>query len=179
MLDRIVKANFVPPGYGPKFKVYDYWYNVLVDYLNGLSTSNVVTATTVLTATEIVGTAAGDIGHAAGATLVAAPGSGYVLEFISAVLIYDFDTAAYTGGGNDLVIQNGSTATAFTSVIASADLLTAAGDKMVQINSLTASDQALVANMPISLKGTAYTQPGTAAGTLTCIVSYRVHATGL
>jgi hypothetical protein len=34
LLDRIVKANFVPPGYGPKFKVYDYWYNLLVDKIN-------------------------------------------------------------------------------------------------------------------------------------------------
>jgi len=38
LLDRIVKANFVPPGYGPKFKVYDYWYNILVDKLNDVGT---------------------------------------------------------------------------------------------------------------------------------------------
>jgi hypothetical protein len=42
-LERIVKANFVPPGYGPKFKVYDYWYNVVVDYLNGITTSGITT----------------------------------------------------------------------------------------------------------------------------------------
>lgn len=132
-----------------------------------------------LTADEIVGTAAGDIGHASGATLVAAPGAGYALEFISAVLIYDHDTAAYTGGGDNNVIQNGSTATALTTAIAGADLLEAAGDKIVQVNALTASDQALVANMALSLKGTALTQPGTAAGVLRCHVSYRVHTLGL
>jgi hypothetical protein len=38
-LDRITKSNFISPGDGPKFKVYDYWYNVLVDYLNGVSTT--------------------------------------------------------------------------------------------------------------------------------------------
>ena len=38
LLDRIVKANFVPPGYGPKLKVYDYWYNILVDVLNDMAT---------------------------------------------------------------------------------------------------------------------------------------------
>lgn len=132
-----------------------------------------------LTATEIVGTAAGDVGHAAGAALVAAPGAGYALEFISAVLIYDYDTAAYTGGGDDNVIQNGSTATAFTAAIAGADLLEAASDKMVQVNALSATDQVLVANMAISLKGTALTQPGTAAGVLRCHVSYRIHTLGL
>jgi len=136
-------------------------------------------ASTTLTATEIVGTAAGDVGHASGATLVAAPGAGYALEFVSAVLIYDYDTAAYTGGGDDNVIQNGSTATALSAAIAGADLLEAAGDKIVQVNALAATDQALVENMPLSLKGTALTQPGTAAGVLRCHVAYRVHTTGL
>jgi hypothetical protein len=136
-------------------------------------------ASVTLTATEIVGTAAGDIGHASGATLVAAPGAGYVLEFVSAVLIYDFDTAAYTGGADDTVIQNGDGAVALSTAIAGADLLEAAGDKIVQVNALAASDQALVANKPITIQGTALTQPGTAAGTLTCHVTYKIHTTGL
>jgi hypothetical protein len=38
-----VKANFVPPGYEPKFKVYDYWYNLLVDYLNASAVGGVTT----------------------------------------------------------------------------------------------------------------------------------------
>lgn len=50
-LSRIVKANFVPPGYGPKFKVYDYWYNLLVDKLNAL-TSVTEATTTILTAAD-------------------------------------------------------------------------------------------------------------------------------
>jgi len=54
-------------------------------------TANVTefTVLTTLTATQIVGTAAGDIGNANGAILVAAPSSDYALEFVSAVLIYD------------------------------------------------------------------------------------------
>ena len=133
--------------------------------------------TVTLTATEIVGTAAGDIGHASGATLLAAPGAGKVVELISAVLIYDFDTAAYTGGGNDIVIKQGSTT--LTTPIASADLLGAAGDKIVQVNPLSASDQALTENTGLSLTATAFTQPGTAAGVLRVKLVYRVHTTGL
>jgi hypothetical protein len=132
-----------------------------------------------LTATEIVGTAAGDIGHAAGATLVAAPGAAYVLQFLGAVLIYDYATAAYTGGGDDNVIQNGASATALTTPIAGADLLEAAGDKIVQLAPLAASDQALVANTALSLKGTALTQPGTAAGVLRVYITYNVITHGL
>jgi hypothetical protein len=137
------------------------------------------TASVTLTATQIVGTSAGDIGHAAGATLVAAPGAGYVLEFVSAVLIYDFDTAAYTGGGDDTVIQDGDGGVAMTTAIAGADLLEAAGDKIVHVTALSASDQALTANKPLTLQGTALTQPGTAAGVLRCHVTYKVHTTGL
>jgi hypothetical protein len=111
-------------------------------------------------AANIVGTDAGDIGHANGAELVPAPGAGYVLELVSAILIYDFDTAAYTGGGDDNVIQNGDGAVALTTPVAGADLLEAAGDKIVQLIPLSASDQALVENKPLTLKGTALTQPG-------------------
>ena len=135
-----------------------------------------------LTATEIVANAAGALAHADGSILVAAPGTGYTLEFISAVLIYDHATADYTGGGDDVVINVGVTGTqlAQSSVINKADLLTAAGDKIVFISSLDAADLALVDNSAISLfAGTAFTQPGTAAGVLRCHVSYRVHTTGL
>ena len=142
-----------------------------------LALNTIQTAEVTLTATEIVGTAAGDIGHASGATLLAAQGAGTVVEFISAVLIYDFDTAAYTGGGNDLVIKQGSTT--LTAAIAAADLLGASGDKIAQVTQLSASDQALTANTGLSLVGTAYTQPGTAAGVLRVKLAYRVHSTGL
>ena len=143
--------------------------------------SNVQTlvAAKTLTATQIVGTAAGDIGSTAGAELVAAPGAGYILQLLGAVLIYDYNTAAYTGGGDDNVIQNGDGAVALTCAIAGADLLEASGDKIVQVTPLSATDQALTANKPLTLKGTALTQPGTAAGVLRCYVTYNKIATGL
>jgi hypothetical protein len=126
-----------------------------------------------LTADEIVGTDAGDIGHASGATLVAAPGEGKVLEFVSAVLSYTHDTADYTGGGDDNVIQLGTTAV--SPAIAGADLLEASGDKIAQVTAIGDADVALTANSALNLHGTALTQPGTAAGTLDVFITYRVH----
>lgn len=152
-----------------------------VDDSYATTISEVKVAEASLTATEIVGTSAGDLGHADGAEIVAAPGTGYVLQFISAVLIYDYDTAAYTGGGDDLVVQVGSTGAQVThsAAIAAADLLGASGDKIAYVTALSASDQALSDNPNISLHSTAFTQPGTAAGVLRVKVAYRVITTGL
>lgn len=147
---------------------------------NTTTVSQVYTDEITLTATEIVGTAAGDIGHANGATLVAAPASGYALEFLSAVLIYDYATAAYTGGANDLIIAPKAVASAaITGVVTTAQLLGAAGDKVVQLYPLATAAHALSVGDGLSLKGTAYTQPGTAAGVLRVQITYRVHKTGL
>ena len=126
-----------------------------------------------LTAEEIVGTEAGCIGHTAGAVLVAAPGEGRCLEFVSAVLSYKFNTAAYTGGGDDLVIRQGTTTV--TAPIAKADLLLDTEDDIAYVNALSAADIKLTANSTLNLKGTALTQPGEAAGTLDVFLTYRVH----
>lgn len=129
-----------------------------------------------LDATTIVGTTAGDIAATAGFPLVAAPGADECLEFISAVLFYEFDTAAYTGGGDDVVIRQGTTAV--TPAIAGADLLEDSADDIVFLPSL-ATDVKLTLNSTLNLfAGTALTQPGTAAGTLRVKVAYRVHTGG-
>lgn len=143
-------------------------------------TANVTefTVLTTLTATEIVGTSAGDIGHANGATLVAAPSSDYALEFVSAVLVYDYATAAYTGGNDDLVIALGSGGAALTTAITDANLIKAAGDKVLAIKAI-ATELPLTVGTAISLRGTAYTNPGTAAGVLRVYTTYRVITTGL
>lgn len=139
--------------------------------------SKIKTVKVTLTATEIVGTSAGDIGHASGATLVAAPGAGYALQLISAFFVYDFATAAYTGGANDAVIAYGAGAAATTAITA-ANLLTAAGDKLLTLGPID-TEVVPVANAPLSLRGTAYTQPGTAAGVLRCYITYRTITTNL
>lgn len=142
------------------------------------NTANAVLKTDLvtLTATEIVGTAAGDIGHSAGAVLVAAV-AGVTHEFVSAVLVYDYATAAYTGGNNDLAIRQGTTAV--SAAIADADLVGDTADDIAFVNALAAADIKLTANSTINLAGTAYTQPGTAAGVLRVYVTYRSITTGL
>ena len=129
-----------------------------------------------LTVTEIVGTAAGDIGHTDGAIIVAAPTSDYALEFVSAVLIYDYATAAYTGGNDDMTFRVGSVAC--SSAITDTNCIKATGDKVYRLGSI-ATETSLPVGSTINLKGTAFTNPGTAAGKLRVQVTYRVHTTGL
>ena len=132
------------------------------------------TAIVTLTADKMVGTGAGCIGHADGAVLVAAPGEGKCLEFVSAVLSYTFNTAAYTGGGDDLVVRQGTTSV--SAAIASADLIGDSANDYAYVGALSAADIKLTANSNLNLKSTAWTNPGTAAGTLRYAVSYRVHS---
>jgi len=142
--------------------------------------SQVITQEITLTATEIVGTAAGDLGHASGAVLVAGVSSAYAMEFVSAVAIYDFATAAYTGGGNDTTINIGSGGAVLTGVVTTANLLGAAGDKVVVFYPLSTAALPLSVGTGLSMNSvTAWTQPGTAAGVVRVQVSYRLHTTGL
>lgn len=134
------------------------------------------TVTVTLTATEIVGTSAGDIGHANGAILVAAPSSAYALEFVSAVLIFDYATAAYTGGANDMVIRVGTVAQ--TTAMTDTNCITANGDKVFRLGAI-ATEKSLPVGSTINLAGTAFTNPGTAAGVLRVKVTYRTITTGL
>ena len=140
-----------------------------------LADNTIKTVSKTLTSAEIVGTSAGDIGATAGAELVAAPGAGKIIEFVSAILSYDYDTAAYTGGGDDLVIRQGTTA--MTAPIAKADLLADTEDDIAYVNALSAGDIKVTANSALNLfAGTAYTQPGTAAGVLRVVCNYRIHS---
>lgn len=141
-------------------------------------TANVIEFTKLVTlsATEIVGTSAGDIGHASGAVIVAAPGAGYTLEFVSATLIMDYDTAAYTGGNNDAVFRLGTTAV--SSALTDASCFKASADAILRVGAI-ATEKVYTANSTINLAGTAFTQPGTAAGVVRVYVTYRQIATGL
>lgn len=144
----------------------------------GLTTGQILYRDVTLGPTVIVGNAAGDIGHAAGAELVPAPGAGYMLEYLSCMLVYDFATAAYTGGGDDLHVLYPGFATV-SGVVTAADLLGAAGDKIQVLYHLSAAGIVVPVNVGLSIASTAWTQPGTAAGVLRVRTHYRVHATGL
>jgi hypothetical protein len=135
------------------------------------------TAEVAISSAEIVGTASGDLGHADGVEIVAAPGAGFALQFIDAVIIYDYDTAAYTdGAGDDLGFFINSVAVSPS--IATADLITKAGDTVISTSAL-ATDYVLGVNSNINLACTAVTDPGTAAGVIRVKVRYRTITTGL
>ncbi len=116
--------------------------------------------------------------NASPVTVVAAPGAGKVIEFISAVVISDFDTAAYTGGGALTINNSGG---ALSSTISAANSFGAATDKITQCVCLdTANGLALVDNGALTIVAAAdFTDPGTAVGVGRVKVAYRVHTTGL
>lgn len=153
-------------------------------FTGGISlTATVTEYTTIVTvdSTKIEGNDVGDIGHADGAILVAAPGTGYTTEFVSAFLIYERVAADFAGGNNDLAIQVGvnSAQVAMSGAITDANFLTASSDKMIRLGA-TATEVVYADNGIISLAGTAFTNnSGTAAGMLRVHVTYRVHTTGL
>lgn len=145
-----------------------------------LGSNLVKVATGEISAADIVATDAGKLGHANGYPLLAAVGSGYVPEFIACALFYDFDTAAYTAGGNTTVNLSGGGA-AQSDPVSAANCLGAAADKLVLLRPPTASaGVAMVDNAGLNLvAAVAFTDPGTAVGVLRYALMYRVHATGL
>jgi len=99
-LDRITKLNFVPSG--PKFRVYDYWYNILVDKINAL-TSVTEASTKILTAVDSGKTFWIDDGTAASTFTLPTPEVGLKYKFIwtancnNAFVLKTADTTDTTG----------------------------------------------------------------------------------
>jgi hypothetical protein len=132
-----------------------------------------------ISSADITGTSAGQLSHANGYELVPAPGAQEVLEFISAVLIYDFDTAAYTGGGNVTVrytggLQQSAIISAANSFTSSADTINTALPNSA--STLTTAGKGVGLSLHTA---SAITQPGTAAGVARVKITYRIHTTGL
>jgi len=149
----------------------------------GISHTATVTEYTVLASldsTDILGGGAGRMGHVDGVVIVAAPSASYVLEFVSAVIIYDYAGAAYAGGSNDLVFQLGASGTqvSVSSAVTSANLLGATSDKIVRLSSIPTQLAVTVAGA-ISLNSTTFTKNTSAEGLLRVQVTYRRHTTGL
>jgi hypothetical protein len=126
-------------------------------------------ATVNLTETTIVGNSAGDIGHAAGVTLVAAVASKVIVP-IAISINYTYATAAYTAGGNLSAIYVGGAAA--TGTVAAA---TSLGAGASNVNELRPVSGAALVNTALALvSSAAFTQPGTAAGTATVTTYYRL-----
>lgn len=104
--------------------------------------------------------------------LVPAPGSGKVIEFLSAVSFLDYGTATYATYGN-LVIQTGTTGTDLSDTVAKANHLQKTADHYVVFQALSAEAQ-LDANESIELYASDG-DPVTGDGELVIHVAYRIH----
>lgn len=144
-----------------------------------VSASSVQLATGTITSANITGTGAGQLGHANGVILVPAAGATIINELISAVLINDFATAAYTGGGNTTINIGGGGA-ALTGLVSNANFIQSAADKTIEFVPLAATFNTYTLNNSLNLvTASAPTNPGTAAGVFRYVVAYRQIATGL
>lgn len=115
-------------------------------------------------------------------TLVAAPGTGLFLEFLSAQLILDYNSVAYTESTDNMAVRytNGSGVIVSQAIEATgfidqtADTITNALPKVDAIVTVAgAANQALV------LHNTGDGEYAAGNSTLTAKISYKVHATGL
>ena len=106
--------------------------------------------------------------------------SGESLDFVSAVLIYDYDTATYGGGGDITIRYEGGAAVSTT--ISAADSFGASGDKVFTFNKLNAAGGYTIpvnTSLVITNASGAFTDPGTAAGVARLHFTYRIHYTEL
>ena len=112
-------------------------------------------------------------------TLVAAPGAGKVLEFISLLLAYDWGTVAYTIGtaGNLQVKYTDGSGVAVSTTRAATGFLDAVADTLSSLDKLEATVVPVV-NAPLVLT-VATASPTAGDSPIHAKVAYRVHETGL
>jgi hypothetical protein len=109
---------------------------------------------------------------------VVAGQAGKVTEFLGAALIYDFDTAAYTGGGNVSIIEEDGSDV--STVASAANSLGSATDELNILKPVEATYQPVAGKgLMITNATAAFADPGTAAGVARLKISYRVHTTDL
>jgi hypothetical protein len=133
-----------------------------------------------LTKANIIDTAAGGFGHAAGFVLVAdsAVGAKQICELVSAVLVYDFGVAGYANGGNVTVNETGGAAQ--TGLVSAGNSFGAGADKSITFVPLAAAAAVRTLAKGLSLvSSAAFTDAGTSAGVARVLVRYRLVNTGL
>lgn len=129
--------------------------------------------TVTLTDAEIVGNTAGTVGHASGAELVAAVANRRI-QPVSVTLEMNFDTAAYTGGGNSSV-KYATSGVAVTTASSGANTFGATLDRTTIFAPTTAigAVPSIGIGEALMISATsAFTQPGTAAGTAAFTIYY-------
>ena len=118
-----------------------------------------------LTPAQIIASTAGSLSHANGLIVVPAAPTGYVNILHRAIVSYTFDTAAYTGGGNNTFNIGGGGA-ALTGLIATTTLWQNASSIIQEFVPLSTVAFPITKETSINLKtASAITNPGTAAGT--------------
>jgi hypothetical protein len=106
-------------------------------------------------------------------TLVAAPATGYYLEFVSATLTFKYSTAQYTGGGNISIGWVGGAA--LTGIASAANSFGKGSDTILQFVPLSTAANTLVKETALGLQTAGqFTDPGTAAGTAEVTIAYRI-----
>lgn len=152
----------------------------LAEKIDSISTattksSELMVAEVLISAADIVATTAGKLGHDAGVPIVAASAATKYVELVSATMLYDYDTAAFGAGGN--ITINATGGSAVTGLVSNANSLAAAADKVVKFYPLSTAGVNVAINTGFSLvSSVAFTQPGTAAGTVRVLVYYREHS---
>lgn len=115
--------------------------------------------------------------YSAPQTLVAAPGAGYVTEFISALLILDWVAAAYANNGILGVYETDSTGEVLSDTVALAAFGAQVADTMILLQALSA-DTTHLANKALVLSQ-ATGDSITGDSPVRIKIAYRIHATGL
>lgn len=115
--------------------------------------------------------------YATGKELVAAPGAGYVTEFISALLILDWASTQYDTNGDLTVRETNKDGTALSDTVDLADFLNKGADHMVVLQALSA-DETLAENKALVLSA-ATGNPSTGNSLVRVKIAYRIHAHGL
>jgi hypothetical protein len=137
------------------------------------SAGTILTATGSISPANIIGTGAGQLGHANGVVLVPAAPALAINQLVSVVAAMDFATAAYTLGGNVSVNISGGGA-ALTGVVTQTVFIQAAADIVVEFVPLAATKNVYTtANGLALVSSAAPTNPGTAAGVINWVAAYR------
>jgi len=141
------------------------------------NTSSINVATVELTNAEIKALAT------TSKELIAAPGSGYFIEVIQATLILDYGSNALTAGSSDdLVIEYGG-GQDITGTIESTSFITATADTLCLVQPAGIANVAAsnIVNKAVQLTNTGSDFAGNAGNdtTMTVLIAYRTHATGL
>jgi len=142
-----------------------------------IAPSVIQTATGQISPANIIGTSAGQLGHAQGVVLVPAAPAGSANVLLSAVVAMDFLTAAYTAGGNTTVNISGGGA-ALTGLVNTTTLIQATTNVIINLVPLAATNNSYGtgANGLALVTSVAPTNPGTAAGVINWQVTYQTIA---